>query len=306
MKPGCKDYFSEIASLKGLRAGWDRVRKNGGAPGNDSISIEMFNRSLDASLEELSGALFAGTYKPCPLRALQIPKNNGKLRKLKIPAVGDRVVQSSTQMILARHIDPQLSPASYGYRPGRGVKAAVTKSRNYINHGMVHVLDADIENFFDNVRHDILTQELAIWIPDIRLLRLLQTWLEQFSEEGAGIAQGSPVSPFFANLYLHPLDKLLIADGFRVVRYADDFLVFAKNRQALQRVNERTQQIMRQRHLTLSAEKTYLRGPGDRFTFLGEALSIPGSAQSNSGDQEPKPPRFSAWLRSIFPRGAGR
>jgi len=301
MKSSAASLFAEIADVKGLEAGWDRVRKNKGAPGIDGITVADFQRNIAKSLCKLSQELYSGAYHPHPLRSVSIQKKNGKRRQLSIPIITDRIIQSSAQIVLARKIDPLLSPASYGYRPGRGVRDAVGKSRNYLKAGLQYVLDADIEQFFDKMRHDILEQELSIWISDMRLLRLMQAWLKEFSGNGIGVAQGSPISPFFANLYLHPLDKLLIADGFRVVRYADDFLVFARNRPGVDTAQTRTQKILHQRSLSLNNAKTFIRSPGETFPFLGMEVVIPAQSAHRTRDKANRP-EPAGWLKKLFRR----
>jgi CRISPR-associated protein Cas1 len=266
--------FRKIAGVAGLSAGWARVKRNKGAPGIDGVTVRDFARQEQRHLAALSKLLLEGSYRPAPLRTCEIPKSSGAVRRLRIPTIADRVAQSAAAIVLSETFDRKFSSASYGYRPARGVREALFAARRIASSEFRHALDADIANFFDEVDHQRLLHDLAIWIDDLRTYRLVSLWVRNFSDNGRGIAQGSPISPLLANVFLHPLDKQVIASGRRIVRYADDFLVLARSRDEAAAATEEVTRLLRGLGLQLNQEKTALHGPGDSFGFLGETLSL--------------------------------
>lgn len=264
--------LEDLANIESLREGWAKVRANKGGPGGDGVTIDAFATKLDHHLGHLAAALLEGLYWPGKLRHAKIPKANGEVRTLSIPAVADRVVQSALLVVLAPLLDPHMSDASCAYRPGRGVKDAIWRVQQGFAEGFVWSVDADIASYFDRVPHARLIDELTIWIDDERLISLISRWLRRFSLRGRGIAQGSPISPLLANLYLHPVDRLLVAGGYRVVRYADDLVVQARTKVGAAAARATLARLLNARGLTLNAAKTRIVAPGQEFTFLGQVL----------------------------------
>ena len=264
--------LEHIADIETLRLGWKRVRANKGGPGGDGVTVEAFAADLDRRISSLSEKLLSETYRPLRLRSAIIGKPDGGKRHLRIPAVVDRVAQTAALIALAPTLDPKMSDASWAYRAGRGVRDALFELKVHYQQGYVWTIDADIEKYFDRVPQGRLLEELSIWIDDERVIRLFGHWLRSFSTWGRGIAQGAPVSPLLANLFLHPMDRLLVAEGSRVVRYADDFLVLCRGEREAKAALQRVRRLLRTRGLSLNDAKTRLISPGGDFVFLGERV----------------------------------
>ena len=194
---------------------------------------------------------------------------------LAIPCVRDRVAQGAALIVLQPALEARQSHASFGYRPMRGVADAIAAVRRAHASGLVWTLEADIVRYFDSVPHQRLLVELAIWIEAEDVLRLAALWLSGFADQGRGIAQGAPISPLLANLYLHPLDRLLVAAGHVPVRYADDFVVLAAEAGAVEQARRIAEGVLSERGLALNNDKTRIVAPGTPFAFLGETLCAP-------------------------------
>jgi CRISPR-associated protein Cas1 len=264
--------LEHIASTARLHQAWRRVRSNRGGPGGDHISLEQFAAKLDLNLARLSEALLAQTYRPARVRRHALAKPDGGRRWLTIPAVADRVAQTAASIALAPALDTRMSDASFAYRPGRSTAHALAEVAQAHRDGYVWALHADLRRYFDRVPHARLIDELAIWIDDDRIIRLFVQWLQSFSQWGRGVAQGSPISPLLANLYLHPVDRLLTIEGCRVVRYADDMLILTRDGPSAGQALKVLRRVLRGRELMLNMEKTRLIAPGIEHVFLGQSL----------------------------------
>lgn len=212
-----------------LEAAWQTVARNKGAAGVDGQSVERFAHNAERYLLELHTALKAGTYRPSPVKRVEIPKADGKTRPLGIPTVKDRIVQAALKMVIEPIFEVQFRNGSYGFRPGRGCKDALRDVDRLLKEGYTHVVDADLKGYFDSIPHDRLMQLVEGSISDGRVLSLIESFLHQdiMTETArwqpeAGTPQGAVLSPLLANLYLHPLDLLMEQGGYRMVRYADD------------------------------------------------------------------------------------
>jgi RNA-directed DNA polymerase len=220
-----------------LVAAWAKVRDNKGVAGVDGQSIERFAVRQDVYLTELSAALRDGTYRPQAVKRVDIPKGDGKTRPLGIPTVKDRIVQQAVRLAIEPIFEHGFAEGSYGFRPGRGCHDALRVVDTLIKEGFTHVVDADLQAYFDTIPHDRLMQRVEEKISDGRILDLIRGWLkadilkgtEQWTPTG-GTPQGSVISPLLANIYLDPLDKLMAARGYRMVRYADDFVILCRTR----------------------------------------------------------------------------
>ncbi len=264
--------LDDIASLETLAEAWSRVRANKGGPGGDGVTIAEVAPEIERQLEALSRALLAETYRPEKIRRAFIRKANGARRPLSIPAVMDRVAQTAAMLVLEPEMDARMSERSLGYRTGRGVPEAVRLIRASHAEGLGWTVDADIKSYFDTIWHRQLMTDLAIWVDDERILRLLLRWIRTFGWRGRGVAQGSPISPLLANLYLHPVDRLMATMGWRMVRYADDFVVMTASERDAKRALKDVERYLRGRGLVLNREKTRIVPPGEEFPFLGERL----------------------------------
>ncbi|MBV1868286.1 MAG: hypothetical protein KUG69_10335 [Marinosulfonomonas sp.] len=274
MKVTGSSRFEQITGRAALHEAWRRVRRNGGGAGGDKVTPKWFEHDLDDRLRHLSRALSESTYKPGPLRRIVMRRKDGRARILRIPTITDRVVQTACQIRLSAELDPHMSRDSYGYRPARSVAQALTRVRKASRNGQAWALDADIERFFDNVSHARLLDDLAIWINDPRLLALIRLWLLGFGG-GKGLAQGAPISPLMANLYLHPLDRAFATEGILMVRYADDFVVLVRDESAAKAARAIAASTLNRRGLQLNNYKTNIVRLADGFDFLGERVVWP-------------------------------
>lgn len=262
-----------------LRSAWQAVQANQGAAGVDRVSVERFASQLDRNLEELEQELTRGGYRPLPVRRVEIPKPDGKLRPLGIPAVRDRVVQAAVKRVIEPIFEKLFAPTSYGFRPGRGCKDALRVVDALLKEGYTHVVDADLKGYFDSIPHDRLKQKVASHIGDGRLLTLLNGWIEQDVVQGlarwtptSGTPQGAVISPLLANLYLHDLDVTVAAQGMSIVRYADDFVILCRSAEEAERALDVIRVWVAAAGLELHPDKTRVgdcRIVGQGFDFLG-------------------------------------
>jgi RNA-directed DNA polymerase len=235
--------MEEVTRPENLNRAYRRVKANQGAPGVDGMTIGQLRSWLAAHKEELIATLLDGSYRPQPVRGVQIPKPGGGVRQLGIPTVVDRLVQQAILQVLEPLLDPTFSPSSYGFRPGRGAHDALKQAREYVADGRVIVVDVDLEKFFDRVNHDILMARLSRRVADGRLLRTIRRFLEAgLMQDGVCVArqegtpQGGPLSPLLSNLLLDDLDKELERRGHRFCRYADDCNIYVRSKAAGERV----------------------------------------------------------------------
>jgi CRISP-associated protein Cas1 len=277
--------FEQASSIAGLTRGWERVWANQGAAGGDGVSVKNFALGAPEKLAALSRALREGRYLPLPLRIASIPKPAGGLRKLTIPSVRDRIVQSAAALILTPLLDAEMEEASFGYRPGRSVADAVKRVERLRHEGYIWTIDADIDDFFDTIPIDPLAARLSASISESPLIELIGTWLEQAAVKGRGLAQGSPLSPLLANLYLDDLDESFAKGGLRIVRYADDFVVLAKDRPAAEAGFDKVEKLLAAHGLTLDRQKTRLLAYDDTLRFLGHIFVRGWAMPSPEGER---------------------
>jgi RNA-directed DNA polymerase len=262
-----------------LKAAWHKVKSNAGAAGVDGQSVERFEERAEQYLEELEQALKAGQYRPQPIRRVEIPKGGGKLRPLGIPVVKDRIVQTALKLVIEPIFEREFEDSSFGFRPGRGCKEALRKVDELIKEGYVHVVDADLDSYFDSIPKEPLMSEVSERISDGKVLELIRAFLNQDIIEGmkrwtpvGGTPQGAVISPLLANIYLHPLDRHMREKGCRMVRYADDFVVLCRTAQQAQGALGEVRAWVEQKGLRLNADKTHVgdcRQAGQGFEFLG-------------------------------------
>jgi RNA-directed DNA polymerase len=262
-----------------LQAAWRSVARNQGSAGVDRMSVERFAAQEGRYLQELHEQLRDGSYQPDPVKRVDIPKGDGKTRPLGIPTVKDRVVQAALKMVIEPIFETQFRPGSYGFRPGRGCKDAVREVDRLIKDGYTHVVDADLQGYFDSIPHARLMALVAGSISDGRVLSLIELFLKQdiMSETArwtptAGTPQGAVLSPLLANLYRHPLDLLMEEAGHHMVRYADDFVILCRTAAAADNGLTRVQAWVAANGLTLHPTKTHVGDcsqPGQGFEFLG-------------------------------------
>jgi group II intron reverse transcriptase/maturase len=238
--------FDQVCDVAQLRSAFDAVRRNGGAPGIDGVTISDFRENLDSNLHALSRSLKEWSYTPQPVKRVRIPKpGSQKKRILGIPCICDRVVQHSLKQSLEPIFEPMFSESSFGFRPGRGQRDAMSQAKEMVNSGLEWVVDIDLATFFDTINHDRLIHLLRKRVSDKRILRLIGMILRGGAmEDGClvsteeGSVQGSPLSPLLSNIVLHELDTELECRGLGFCRFADDCNIFVGSEKAAQRVLE--------------------------------------------------------------------
>jgi RNA-directed DNA polymerase len=269
-----KVYRSET-----LEAAWRKVAGNKGAAGVDGQSVERFEAGAERYLSELREALKTGAYRPAPVKRVDIPKGDGKTRPLGIPTVKDRIVQTALKMVIEPIFEAEFREGSYGFRPGRGCKDALREVDRRIKEGFTYVVDADLTSYFDTIPQERLMSLVAQKIGDGRVLALIEGYLRQDVMKGmerwtptAGTPQGAVISPLLANIYLHALDLLMEERGYRMVRYADDFVILCRTAEEAQEALRQVEAWVNANGLTLHPDKTRIgdcREPGQGFEFLG-------------------------------------
>lgn len=269
--------IDKVYTPKNLWAAWAKSARNGGAPGVDGITIERYEKDVEANLARLSEQLRTGAYQPRPIRRAHIPKPDGTTRPLGIPTVGDRIVQGAVRHVIEPIFEREFATHSYGFRPGRGCKDALRRVDALLKSGHRYVVDADLKSYFDTIPHDRLMQEVRKRVADGRVLELVEAFLEAKVMEGldqwtpmAGAPQGAVLSPLLSNIYLNPLDHLMAGKGYEMVRYADDFVILCKSKDEAGRASDEVRRWTAQAGLTLHPDKTRVVDAAEgEFEFLG-------------------------------------
>jgi RNA-directed DNA polymerase len=275
------DHLMERVVEEGnVKAAVRRVRQNKGSPGIDGMSVEGLPRYWEGNWERLRAELLAGTYRPQPVKRVEIPKASGGIRQLGIPTVVDRMIQQMILQVLQPKFDPTFSEHSYGFRPGRSAHQAVRAARAYVQEGRRWVVDVDLEKFFDRVNHDILMSRLARRIEDKRMLRLIRRYLEAgvmangvAVERWEGTPQGGPLSPLLANVLLDEVDKELEKRGHAFVRYADDGNVYVRSERAAKDVMGTLRRLYAKLRLRVNESKSRVTRVWDS-QFLGYSFWV--------------------------------
>lgn len=271
--------MDKVYSVPNLQKAFERVKANGGAAGVDHITVEEFERHLEANLEKLSEALEDGSYRPQAIRRVWIPKPGSKeKRPLGIPTVRDRVVQAALRVVLEPIFERDFAAHSYGFRPNRGCKDALRRVDALLKAGYPWIVDADLKSYFDTIPHAALIDRVREKVTDGRIIRLLQAFLTQKVMETAegwtpeeGTPQGAVVSPLLANLYLDPLDQHMARQGLEMVRYADDFIILCRSEAEAREALEQVRQWTALAGLELHPTKTQIVDATQQggFDFLG-------------------------------------
>lgn len=266
-----------ILSNGNIAEAWKQVKRNGGSPGIDGISVEQFPEYFRPRWKRIKQALLKGYYIPAPVARVEIPKKTGGTRKLGIPTVLDRMIQQAIAQVLNTIFDHGFSEASYGFRPKRSAHGAIRRIHESVKSGYRYAVDVDIEKFFDNVDHDILMHKVARKVGDKRVLKLIGRYLRagvrerngQDSPSLIGTPQGGPLSPLLSNIMLHELDCEMERKWYRFARYADDFVVVTKTKaEGEQILADITAFLKVKLKLTVNATKSKVV-PIEECSFLG-------------------------------------
>lgn len=270
------DLMERVVERGNMLRALRRVEQNKGAAGVDGMGVKELRPYLQEHWPRLKEQLLTGTYKPLPVRRVEIPKPDGGIRLLGIPTALDRLIQQALLQILTPIFEPGFSEHSYGFRPGRKAQQAVKQAQEYLCQGYRYVVDIDLEKFFDRVNHDILMARVARKVQDKRVLRLIRRYLQAGvmlngccirTEEGT--PQGGPISPLLANIILDDLDKELERRGHKFARYADDCNIYVRSRRAGLRVMDSVRRFVEGRlKLRINLQKSAVDRPWRR-KFLG-------------------------------------
>ena len=277
-----------ILERDNLKRAFEQVVRNKGSHGIDNMKVDQLKPYLQANWEQIKSQLMAGTYKPSPVRRVEIPKPDGGIRLLGIPTVLDRMIQQAIAQILGGVFDHTFSESSYGFRRGRSAHDAINAALEHISEGYRVVVDMDLEKFFDRVNHDKLMSLIARRVGDKRLLKLIRRYLESgimingievITE--VGVPQGGPLSPLLSNIMLDELDKELEKRGHRFVRYADDCNIYVKSKRAGRRVYESIKEYLETNlKLKINEGKSAVASPIRRkflgFSFYYKKGGVPG------------------------------
>ena len=278
-----EQLMEEVCERENCLQAYKRVKANRGSSGIDGMTVEQLSEHLKAHWPAIREQLLSGTYKPQPVKRVEIPKPDGGVRQLGIPTVLDRMVQQAVMQVLQSRWEAEFSEHSHGFRPGRSAHQAVAKAQKYIAEGRRWVVDLDLEKFFDRVNHDKLMAAVARRVTDKRVLKLVRALLTAGVMENGlvgpveeGTPQGGPLSPLLSNLVLDELDRELERRNHCFVRYADDCNIYVRSRRAGERVKRSiTGFIVRRLKLKVNEQKSAVARPLER-KFLGFSFTLRG------------------------------
>jgi len=278
---GKESLLAQVLERNNLISALKRVKRNKGAAGVDGLTVEELPDYLKQHWPEIKSQLLNGEYRPQAVKRVEIPKPDGRKRKLGIPTVVDRLIQQAIAQVLTPIWEAQFHPHSYGFRPNRNAQQAVYQARSEIEQGKKWVVDLDLDAFFDRVNHDRLMQTLKSRIKDAPLLRLINCYLKSGIQRNGhkgkttqGVPQGGPLSPLLSNIVLNELDWELEKRGHAFVRYADDCQIYVSSQRAGERVKESASRFIEQTlGLKVNVKKSAVARPWKR-KFLGFTFSL--------------------------------
>lgn len=300
-----------------LEAAFAKVKANQGAAGVDHVSVDRFERDKTRNLGGLGESLKDGTYRPSAIRRCFIPKVGRKeLRPLGIPTVRDRVVQTALRDALEPIFEREFADHSYGFRPRRNAHQALDRVEHLLGEGFVWVVDVDLASYFDTIPHGALMARVRERVADGRVLGLIEAFLTQPVEEGTrrqipsvGVPQGAVVSPVLSNVYLDPLDHLMVREGFAMTRYADDFVIQCRSEEHARRALAEVTRWCGEAGLTVHPTKTRLVKVSvtEGFDFLGYHFRAhrDDPTRVKKWPREKSAAKLRATLRPLTPRTNG-
>lgn len=302
-----KPNYNDLIHYPLIMTAFEKVKSNKGIAGVDKVTIGDFEENLNQALPLLLKTIEDEQFSPSPYHTVELQQRGKKPRRLAIPTVGDRVIHTAVAMLLQPYFEPHFERCSFGYRPNRSYKMAVAEIIKYREQGFHWVFDADIKQFFDNIPHADLLTVLATYLDCERLIALIRQCLFEHqcyqgkvsfgNAKGVGLPQGSSLSPLLANLYLDTLDEQLLAKGYKLIRYADDFVVLTKDSGEAEQAWQETDRILSILGLALNTDKTKVTSFEQGFMFLGhsfindmvldEKSQLPFSLRSNTRGYQP-------------------
>jgi RNA-directed DNA polymerase len=309
--PETVELIERLVERGNMFEAYARVVGNKGGAGVDRMTVSDLKPWLQAHWLEVKERLLAGTYRPEVVRGVEIPKPNGGKRQLGIPTVVDRLIQQALHQVLSPIFEPEFSPNSYGFRPGRGAHDAILKAKEYQRAGKRWVVDIDLAKFFDEVNHDLLMARIAKKVKDKKVLKLIRRYLQAgIMKDGVvwdrdkGTPQGGPLSPLLSNIMLDAMDKELEKRGLSFCRYADDCNIYVASVRAGERVMASiTRFIEGKLKLKVNREKSAVARPWER-KFLG--YSFTNERRTRIRVAEASIDRLKAKIKTLFREGRGR
>ncbi|MCB2160722.1 hypothetical protein KQH40_01405 [bacterium] len=311
---GTNKFIDEILSYKNLNLAWQSMAENKSAPGVDGVSIARWGRNWEANLARLREQVMTNTYRPNKPKRFKVAKKDGSFRELSILTVSDKVLQRAVLNVIGDFFDSRFLGCSHGYRESRSVATATQQVLALRNQGFGWLLDADILDCFNSIDHKVLMSLVERVVDDWFVLNLMDLWLyagRKIPKKAIGIPMGGVISPLWCNIYLHQLDAYLLCNGWKMVRYADDFVVLTKSREAVIAAREMTANRLAKLKLELHPQKTRIANFERGFTFLGVSFYEDGYSYQYKdkrivveGDEVrmlyDKPPNFygTAWRRN--------
>ena len=308
-----KKWYSLIDKIyrkENLELAFKRVKRNNGAPGIDGETVSDFAAKMELNIEFLQERLKTNRYEPSPVRRTEIEKPEGGVRLLGIPTVKDRVVQQAIVNIIEPIFDKTFHPSSYGYRPNHSQHQAVAKAERFMNkYGLEYVADMDLSKCFDTLDHEIMIKAVSEQISDGRVLDLIRKFLksgvmhsDNFSKTEVGSPQGGVCSPLLSNIYLNQFDQKMMSKGIRIVRYADDILIFAKDKKTVGDYKAYATKVLEEElKLKVNKDKTKLTSVHEGVEFLGFVIY-----EKWLGINPKRIKRFKDKIRRKTVRGTGR
>ena len=275
-----KTYYTlkdKVIKVKNMKVAAKHVLDNAGSAGVDRIDTVEFKENYSVYMRELYRELLEDRYHSKPALRVFIPKSDGRKRPLGIPTVKDRIAQAAVRGILEPIYEKEFCDCSLGFRKGKSQIDAINKIEEYKEQGYKWVLDADIKGFFDNIDHELLIEFIKQKVTDGWVIEMIKSWLtmgvmkdKEYIPTEKGTPQGGVISPLLANIFLHEFDKLMVERGYKLVRFADDFVVMTKTKRKAKRAYEVVKEIITGKlKLELHPEKTVITNFGEGFVFLG-------------------------------------
>lgn len=270
--------YEKIYEMENLKESFKKVKRNRGSAGVDGITLSDYKENLENNLEVLQAKLKLGSYRPKPVKRVYIDKPDGKKRPLGIPTVEDRIVQQAIRLVIEPRFERKFLECSYGFRPNKSAHMAVDEIKKVLQSGYRYVIDADLKSYFDTIDQELLMKEVQKEIEAPEVLDLIRKTLKSgvleygcFHETEKGTTQGGVLSPLLANIYLHAFDELMAQRGHKMVRYADDFIVFHKSQKGAERVLQGIVKFLEGTYrLQVHPEKTKIVDSyTESFVFLG-------------------------------------